>query len=249
MTHSIPIIYKTTGCKILIEERESNGKHQVGLTLHEQAEPCSGTKKAIELVENTLVGLVGQEESRGRLLYDMALSYGDVRPDGVVFQRNPLNSMERVWMCLIDLPCYMHEGEMKYLASPFADGETFEQMHKANCALKLCKESFGVKLVRCPPYAFIFGKQVNNVSSALVVGRNALKRFKQNNMALISQASVNKPLPPSRWDGLLDSNSVSKKVAPKQRIVAIPEWLILDVAFQQQIESMYRVCSNTVLPF
>jgi len=232
LTHSTTNIYQSTGCKILIEERTS----QVWLALCDHLGQGSGIKRATEILENKLVHLVGQEESRGRLLYDIAMSYADdVRPDGVVFQRNPLNSCERVWMCLVDFPAEVHDGVMKYIISPFVSGETYYQIHQANCTMKICRDSFGVKLFRCRHYALILGKQAKSVSAALVIAKNALKRFKQNKMYQTSYALLDNPVP-SRWDGLPDSKKVNKKVAPKPVIVAIPEWLMLDVSFQQQIK-------------
>ena len=169
------MIHETTQCTFLIDERELNGVRWVQLTICEEAEQGSGIKCAIEKVENALVRLLGSDEARGRLLYDIALSYSDdVRPDGVVFQRNPLNSFERVWMCLVDLPCEVHEGELKYIVTHLLDGDTFDQMHQSNCTMKLCREYFGVKLIRCRPYALIFGKQSKDICSGLLVAKNAL---------------------------------------------------------------------------
>ena len=180
---------------------------------------------------------MGSDEARGRLLYDIALSYSDdVRPDGIVFQRNPLNSFERVWMCLVDLPCEVNEGELKYLVTPFLDSDTFDQMHQANCNMKLCSDNFGVKLIRCRPYALIFGKQVKDTCSGLLVAKNALKRSKQNKMALACN-----PVPPSRWANFSASNAVvvTKQGALKPRVITIPEWLFEDVSFQEEIRGVY----------
>ncbi len=103
--------------------------HQVQLTICEEADQGSGIKCAIEMVVNALVRLLGSYEARGRLLYDVALSYSnDVRPEGVVFQRNPLNSFEQVWICIVDFPCEVHEWELKYLVTLLLDGDTSNQM-------------------------------------------------------------------------------------------------------------------------
>jgi len=103
--------------------------HQVQLTICEEADQGSGIKCAIEMVVNALVRLLGSYEARGRLLYDVALSYSnDVRPEGVVFQRNPLNSFEQVWICIVDFPCEVHEWELKYLVTLLLDGNTSNQM-------------------------------------------------------------------------------------------------------------------------
>ena len=61
------------------------------MAFHE-AEQDKGVDKAIEMVENRIVEMLGGDEARGRLLCDMALSYCDVKPGGAVLQRNPLNS-------------------------------------------------------------------------------------------------------------------------------------------------------------
>ena len=211
-----------------------NRSNQLWLTVHGQTDQCKQVKKSIELVENCLVKYLGAEEARGRLLYDMALSYGGARPDGAVLQRNPLNSCERVWMCVVELPAEIHDGELTYLIPYSIDGKTHDSIHQVNCTFKLCRDSFGVKLFSCRPYVMIMGKQAMNVSQAIVIAKNTLKMFKQNKMAQLVKDMYY--LPPSQLGTLMNSNAANNKAPPKPRTVSIIGWYISEVSFQSHIQ-------------
>ncbi|KAL7548683.1 hypothetical protein ACHAWF_011957 [Thalassiosira exigua] len=261
LTNSILNIVETSGCDIAIEEMTFDNKKCICLKLNEQTERDERTerqhcsKKAIELVENCLVNIVGAEESRGRLLHDMALAYAEsFRRHGIVLQRSPLDSVQRVWMGVVDLPTDV-EGDFKYTRTNRLDGKIYDMIHEVNCSVKLCQENFGIKLFRCQPYALVFGRRLEDVGQAMVIAKKALKEKNvQHTTAEIGTAAEDIPvnkwlnenlLPHSQSTGLSDSSAGGKttryRSRPRQRdakprVVTIPLWLLSDANFQQQIE-------------
>merc|ERR1711862_961430 len=128
-----------------------------------------------------------------------------------------------------ELPARVHKGQW----TPLVDGTTYNSIHEFNCSLKICRDSFGVKLCRCPPYAMIIGRQKQNVSNAILYLKNALKMFEQSQLVRPQEVI----LPPSRLVTLLDSNAANnKKPPPKPRIITIPQWLVSDASFQRRIQ-------------
>ena len=240
-------IHEKTGCNIAVEERDQKIGNHVWLTV--SGEQGKATKKAVELVENCLVGTIGAEEARGRLLYDMALSCDGARPDGALLQRNPLNSFEKVWMWLVDLPAEVHDGELKFSFAPFAKGAFVESLHGTSCTVKICRESFGVKLSFCRPYVMIFGSQVKSVSQAIVITKNALKQYKQLRVVQISQCMSKQAGLPSQIGGAMSSlNTMSKKANPKPIIMTLPSWLVSTESFRYQIEGTFFSSFRASLP-
>ena len=57
--------------------------------------------------------------------------------------------------------------------------DTDEEMHRLKCTLKVCHDSFGVRLERCKPYVIVFGKQKGNVGKAFEYVMKALKKYMQ----------------------------------------------------------------------
>jgi hypothetical protein len=109
-----------------------------------------------------LVSLIGAQ-AKCKLLYDLAESYSETCLHGVLQLRNPLNSSERVWASIVDVP----NGEHKYLLPPFLSKETELEMHNLKCSVKFCGDNFNIKLGHCNPYAMISGRQKKNVVKAI----------------------------------------------------------------------------------
>jgi len=114
------------------------------------------------MIENALLKFLGADESRCKLLYDLALSYTQHPVDGIIHMRNPLCSTERVWANIIDLSPYSKEWHTSLVKK-----EVNEEMHELRCTLKVCRENFGVKLVRCRPYVMIMGRQKTSTGAAI----------------------------------------------------------------------------------
>ena len=128
------------------------------------------------MVKISMLKLLGAEESQERFLYDMAVLYGDISPNGTMQQRDPLNSHDCIWMCVLEIPSEVVGGQENLFMSPFVDGETCNKMYEVKCTLKICQDNFSTKLFRCQTYVLILGKQYKNVSQAFVIVNNAIKK-------------------------------------------------------------------------
>ena len=138
-------------------------------------EPCS-IVKAIDIIEDALVGSIGAQASKCRLIYEVTESYSEVWLDGVLSMRDPLDSCQRIWASILDLPMYTNDvdGE-KYFLHPFTSAETRIELHKLKCDVKVCADNFDIKLDHCEPYAMIMGRQKSNVGKAVDFAKKAMK--------------------------------------------------------------------------
>ena len=197
------------------------------MVIHTNNEEDDGAKNAIETVENTLVSVLGVEESRGRFLYDMARSFNNMKYHGAVYQRNPLNSCERIWMTVVEIPSAFLQGNPSM--SPFSSADFQENMHRAKCTLIICR---GNDLLRCQPYVLVLGKQVKLVDRAVVATKQAMKQYMQTlaGKSLPSNSNAKSPEIPRSWAPKSKSN-------PRKLI--IPGWLLSDDLFLQQIKGVY----------
>ena len=162
-----------TGCSIILSQN-----HLIVTPMHGQTTPS--VVKATDIIEDALVGLIGAQESKGKLLYDLTESYSEAWLGGVIQMRNPLNSCERVWATIVDLPTYVDkEGNQKYLLPPFISKAMEIHMHGLKCEVKICTENFGVELSHCDPYATIMGRSKTNVCTAVELIMKAIKSCKQ----------------------------------------------------------------------
>jgi len=126
---------------------------------------------ATTMIENALLKVLGVDESRCKLLYDLTLSYTQHPVDGIIHMRNPLSSAERVWANIIDLSPYS-----KLCHTSLVKKEVNEEMHKLWCTLKICRENFGVKLFRCRPYVMIMGRHKASTGAAIDFVKRVLKK-------------------------------------------------------------------------
>lgn len=136
--------------------------------------------KATDIIENALLGLLGAEESKSRLLYDPTESYSEVTSHGVIQMRNPIQSFDSVWAGIIEIPVSPvdRDGNTKYVYVPFTCKDIDDEMHRFKCTLKVCTDSFGIALSRCKPYAIVIGKQKGSVEKAFEYVSKAVKKYR-----------------------------------------------------------------------
>ena len=217
---SIKSIFQATGCSMIVT-RPTENSAQIALLI-------SGSKSsqshAIEKVENILVKVLGAEESKGRLLYDIARSFQNNKKDEAVLEtRNPLNSSNRVWMALVELP------EKMILNSSFNDSSFQGLIHDTRCTVLLGKHNFGTKLVRCQPYVLILGKQSNHVNNAVNLTKKAI-RLRQSSQE-------------PHTLGLHETRYLANKSNANTKKMMLPVWLLADASYQKEIEGVLFIIS------
>lgn len=163
-------VIQKTGCDIILS-------HNNLIVTPRHGQERASTCKATDMIEDTLVGFIGAQESKCRLVYELTESYSEVWLDGIVHMRNPLNSCERIWASLVDLPTSVNEeGGTYYLLPPFVSKETEVTLHYLKCTVKMCTDSFGMKLDHCDPYVIIMGRHKNNVGKAMEFIKKAIRK-------------------------------------------------------------------------
>ena len=124
------------------------------------------------MIEDALLKFLGTEKFRCMLLYGLTKSYSRHLFDSIIQMRNPLHSSEHVWANVVDLSPYNKECYTSLVTN-----EVNEEMHRLRCTLKVCRESFGIKLLRCYPYVMIMGLQKRNVGAAIDFVKRELKKY------------------------------------------------------------------------
>ncbi len=242
LNNAIPKIEEESKTKILIGQKDADRSLRLKICTVEENHDLF-FKKAVEKIENVLIELIGADQSRGRLLDDMALSCDtSKRPDGAVLQRSPLNSGERVWMYVIEFPFEFIKGEKKQLVLPSIDGKLHDEMHHAKCNLILCKENFGFKL-SCDPYAMVLGKQAKGVSAAVKCAKSAIERFKIPSLeSLCMKLPIGTKLEHQFQSIRSEFHPTRKKTAmPSSRRLSIPSWLLSDPTFRERVQSKFLI--------
>ena len=192
----------------------------------------SSQSHAIEMVENVLVKVLGAEESKGRLLYDIARSFQNTKKDEAILEtRNPLNSSNRVWMALVELPKKMilNSSAGAIDTSPFVDSSFQGTIHNTRCTVLLGKHNFGTELVHCQPYVLILGKQANHVNNAVNLTKKAI-RLRQSSQE-------------PHTLGLHETRYLANKSNANTKKVMLPVWLLADASYQKEIEGVLFIIS------
>ena len=211
-----------------MDKRTVHNKTQLFVVMQSNNENDDRAKIAIETIENSLVSVLCVEES-GRFLYDVARSFKSTKKhhDGAVYQRNPLNSCECIWMSVVEIPSSLVEG-MPSMRS-FNNAEFQENMHRAKCTLIICRSNLNASLLRCWPYVLVMGKQEKHVDQAVALTEKAMKQATQTLAYKSSTSNAN-----------VKSSKNYHSMAPKStynpRKLMIPGWLLSDDLFLQQIK-------------
>ena len=122
------------------------------------------------VIEDALLKFLGTEKSRCMLLYGLTKSYSRHLFDGIIQMRNPLNSSEHVWANVVDLSPYKFHNSLVTQA-------VNEEMHRLVCTLKVCRESFGIRLIHCHPYVMIMGHHKSTIGVAIDFVERELKKY------------------------------------------------------------------------
>ena len=128
-------------------------------------------QRAVHIIEDTLLNFLGASESRCILLYDLQMAYCPHPVDGIVKIRNPLNSDELVWAKAINLT--IHRRWRGVLGAKAVT----DYCHRLRCTLKICVESFGVKMHNGHPYVMICGFNRNKVANTVEFVEKRMTRW------------------------------------------------------------------------
>ena len=148
----------------------------------------------------------------------MAWSFNNIKYYGAVYQRNPLNSCEHIWMTVVEIPSPLLQGNP--LVCPFIRVDFQTDMHHDKCTLIICRSN-NASLLCCRPYVLVLGKKAKDVDHAVAVTKKAMEQF----MQILADKSLTS-----------NRNSWVPMSKSKQRKLMIPGWLLSDDLFLQQIK-------------
>ena len=157
----------------------------------------------------------------------MAWSFNSIKYYGAVYQRNPLNSCEHIWMTVVEIPSVLLQGNP--LVRPFSKADFQADMHHDKCTLIICRSN-NASLLRCRPYVLVLGEKVKDVDHAVAVNIKAMEQF----MQILADKSLT-----SNSDVKSRTRSWVPMSKSKQRKLMIPGWLLSDYLFLQQIKGAY----------
>ena len=135
-----------------------------------------GLGRARGMVEETIIEFLNDENSKGRLLYDLAttasgsINFDHIRTsDGFVLQEMP----KRVWMKLLELPYAESNGGRKQYHGKFLLNRHLqdEMIHGTDCVKRIY--AFRDEPIWCEPYILISGQRKEDV--VIVAERVAYK--------------------------------------------------------------------------
>lgn len=132
---------------------------------------------ARQMIQSLLLQFVGNDGSRGRLLYEAAQScLGPHRPNestsNAVKDINPFHpSVDRIggqesFMSVVELPCnFFRGGHTSYLLSK----EILCKIKAANAHIRVVATEFKIPTKLCDPYLFLVGKSYQSVDRAVAI--------------------------------------------------------------------------------
>ena len=155
---------ENTGCELI------QSQHYLLIKPAQNMDHRPELKIETSMIEDAFLKFLGAEESRCMLLYDLTKLYTKHPVDGIIQMRNPLNSTELVWANVFDLSSYSKKCFITLVMN-----EVYDEMHRLGCTLKVCRKSFGIKLLRCQPYVMIMGRQKRNIGEAIGFVKEGIK--------------------------------------------------------------------------
>mmetsp|Transcript_13422 Transcript_13422/g.24302 ORF Transcript_13422/g.24302 Transcript_13422/m.24302 type:complete len:510 (+) Transcript_13422:2-1531(+) len=145
-------------------------------------------------VQELLLGYVGNDGSRGRLLYEVALSCrGPHRPEhstsGAIKAFNPLEgdsedprNGSRCWITVLELPYVFEKGRKDYQAAYLLRSDVLTRLKKkVKCYFRVVGEKFRMPVKLCDPYLLVSGRTFQEVDiAAEILGEEIRKHMKHN---------------------------------------------------------------------
>ena len=174
------------------------------MTVHVEAKNVLTAQEDLQIarrmIQSLLLGFVGNDGSRGRLLYEVAQSCsGPHRPhqstSNAVKDINPFyppqDRGEEYFMSVIELPYkFTREGRSVH-ASYLLSRETLSKIKATTCYITVAATEFKVPTKLCDPYVLVCGKSYQSVDRAVDIVKEAIRSHShtgQHHIAYLSSA-------------------------------------------------------------
>ena len=163
-------VSRATGCAFSIVQ------HKAKILFKRAAEGCN-IPAAMNMVLDSLIEFVNDENTSGKLLYELSSQTGEpakIQLPSVVQNLDPTCRNGILWAVSIDLPFHEQTGQYHGI---FLKNISARIQNIANCILRLYGGEIGYKLSfpDCLPYALIFGRKKTDVVNAVDIVHEAMR--------------------------------------------------------------------------
>ncbi|KAL7431699.1 hypothetical protein ACHAXM_002840 [Skeletonema potamos] len=132
-------------------------------------------KLARQMIQSLLLEFVGNDGSRGRLLYEVAQScWGSHRPNQSTsravkdFRPFFISGQQEVYMSVVELPFVREEGgQIFHGAHNVLMKGNLDKIQASGCFVYIVQNGFRIPTERCDPYVFVYGKHFRSVDRAV----------------------------------------------------------------------------------
>ena len=178
-------------CKVRVKVilGEKGNVISVPMTIHVEAMNAPTALEdltvARQMIQSLLLQFVGNDGSRGRLLYEVAQScWGPHRPNestsNAVRDVNPFhNHPSEDYMSVVELPYnFTREGTPVHAAS-LLSRETLDRLKAADAFIRVVATEFKIPTKLCEPYALVCGKSYQSVDRGVDIVKEIIRRRKK----------------------------------------------------------------------
>jgi len=140
-------------------------------------------KVARQMIQSILLKCVGDDGSRGRLIYEVAQScWGAHRPNqstsNAVKDFNPLyNSEQQVFMSVVEFPFVCEEGGKKifHAAQNVLRKGSLAKIQASGCFVLVVKNGYRISTDKSDPYVFVYGQTYRGVDKAVDTVKHVIR--------------------------------------------------------------------------
>ena len=140
--------------------------------------------RARHMIQDLFLDYVGNDGSRGRLIYELARSFcGPHRPknssSNAVKDANPLLGNHSVdYMSIVELS-YEHTREKSFHAAHILHKPFLQEISGLGCDLILVAKGFKIPTNLCDPYVFVYGRKFQDVDGAVQIVKKKIWQHQQ----------------------------------------------------------------------
>lgn len=176
-------------CKVLVKVTLGEKViSSVPMTIHVEAKNAptalGDLTIARQMIQSLLLQFVGNDGSRGRLLYEVAQScWGDHRPSlstsNAVKDINPFYSPQdhgkEFFMSVVELPYKVTKAGKSVHAAYLLSRETLHSIQASGAYIRVVATEFKIPTKLCEPYVLVCGKSYESVDRAVDIVKFAIR--------------------------------------------------------------------------
>lgn len=125
-------------------------------------------------LENFFLDYLNSDNCIGRLFYDLALSCQHLHPQrgrSCVYQRNPWEGNEMVYMSVVEVPYSRKDGNFHTFHLFSKDFRALGRVNSVGCTVKIVDKNGRLKTnwLTCKPHVWVWGNKPGDVDEAVKI--------------------------------------------------------------------------------